>query len=166
MSEPGPRLRGFPPVEGDVARVLVLGTMPSVRSLERGEYYGHPRNAFWDVVERLGVPRSLDYAERCRRLTELGVALWDVLAECEREGSLDAAIRAPRANDLTAFFARHGELERVLLNGRTAERLFARHAAAPAGVECLTLPSTSPANVRAGKLDAWLAALRPPTGRT
>ena len=162
---PGPdaagAVRGFAPVEGDVARVLVLGSLPSVRSLELHQYYGHPCNAFWDLVEGLGVPRALDYPERCARLTQLGVALWDVLGQAEREGSLDAAIREPRVNDFTGFFARHPELEAVLLNGRKAEQLFRRHVSAPPGVALVALPSTSPANTARDKLTPWFDELRP-----
>lgn len=157
-------LRGFAPVVGARARVLVLGTMPSARSLELAEYYGHPRNAFWDVVAGLdGSPvpvfRALDYAERCRRLTRLEIALWDVLAECERVGSLDAAIRSPRANDFGAFLARHPELETIAFNGRAARRLFDRYVDPPRHLALIDLPSTSPANVRRGKVAVWSAAL-------
>lgn len=156
-----PKLVGFAPVEGERATVLVLGTMPSVRSFELGQYYGHARNAFWDVAAGLGVPRELEYAERCRRLTKLGVALWDVLQECRREGSLDSAIRSPRPNDFDAFFARHPELRAIGLNGRKASALFQRHVTAPDGIELVELPSTSPAHAVRGKLDVWLAGLRP-----
>jgi hypoxanthine-DNA glycosylase len=165
MSEPsagsGAPVPGFPPVEGETARVLVLGTLPSVRSLQLGQYYGHPRNAFWDVVAELGVPRTLDYDERCRGLTQLGIALWDVLASAERPGSLDAAIRAPSANDFAGFYARHPELEAIALNGKKAEELFRKHAHAPDGVTLVALPSTSPANTARNKVEAWLEMLQP-----
>jgi len=156
-----PTLLGFPPVEGEAARVLVLGTLPSVRSLELGQYYGHPRNAFWNVAAELGVPRALEYGERCRRLTQLGVALWDVLAACERPGSLDSAIRAPRMNDFDRFYARHPELELIAFNGKKAEELFGRFGHAPDGVTLVALPSTSPANTARGKREVWLTELRP-----
>ena len=154
------RLRGFPPVTGRRVHTLILGSMPGIASLEKSEYYGHPRNVFWDAVETLGIDRSLSYATRCARLGDMGFGLWDVLAECERKGSLDQAIRAPRANDLRAFARLHPELERIWLNGGAAQRFFERFALAPPGVKTRALPSTSPANTKPGKRAAWKRALR------
>ena len=159
-----PRVRGLPPVAGRRVHTLILGSMPGIASLEAREYYGHPRNAFWEAVEVLGIPRTLPYRSRCARLKHLGFGLWDVLGECERQGSLDQAIRAPRANDL-ARFASTFRLERIWFNGQTARRLFDRLAAPdfdrdarPIGLQ--TLPSTSPANTRREKLAVWRRALR------
>lgn len=152
---------GFPPVEGERALVLVLGTMPGQRSLAAQQYYAHPANAFWKVMEALGVPRSLGYAERCERIRALGIALWDVLASCERPGSLDAHIRAPEVNDLAPFIRRHPEQRAILLNGQKARVCYDRLAPAPPDRVVLhTMPSTSPANTRRGKVEAWLAVLR------
>jgi len=151
----------FPPVEGPRAVVLVLGTMPGQRSLAAQQYYAHPANALWKVMEALGAPRSLDYAARCERVTTLGIALWDVLASCHRPGSLDADIRAPEANDFGPWFARHPEQRAILLNGQKARAFYDRLVpASPAGITLHTMPSTSPANTRAGKVDAWLRVLR------
>jgi len=153
-------VRGLPPIVGDRVHTLILGSMPGIASLERREYYGHPRNAFWDATEAIGIPRALPYAERCARLTALGFALWDVLAECRREGSLDQAIRAPRVNDLAALAARHPELQRVWLNGRAAEHYLQRHVPPLPGVRRRVLPSTSPAHTRRDKLAPGRRALR------
>jgi hypoxanthine-DNA glycosylase len=155
------RLRCLPPIAGPRARVLVLGSMPGARSLELGEYYGHPQNAFWRVAEALGVPAMLPYAERCRRLASQGIALWDVLATCEREGSLDQRIRRPAPNDLARFVARRPELRAILFNGRKARELFDRHVAlARDDLALRTMPSTSPAHVRPDKAVTWAAELR------
>ncbi|MEZ4216886.1 MAG: DNA-deoxyinosine glycosylase [Myxococcota bacterium] len=161
-----PRVTGLPPVAAPDAHTLVLGTMPSVASLAAGEYYGHPRNAFWDVVDAIGVERDRPYRERCAALCERGFALWDVLAECVRAGSLDAAIRDPAPNDLARFVRAHRALRRVWFNGQTARRLFERHAAGPLqpllderAIALATLPSTSPANTARAKRDVWRAAL-------
>ena len=136
--------------------------MPGIASLEAQEYYGHPRNAFWDVVESVGIPRNLPYRSRCARLKHLGFGLWDVLAECERAGSLDQAIRSPLANDLTRF-TRSDRLERVWFNGQAARRLFDRLVASAleeGRLELRTFPSTSPANTDKSKGGVWRQALR------
>jgi TDG/mug DNA glycosylase family protein len=163
-------LRGLPPALGRAPRVLVLGSMPGSASLAQAEYYAHPRNDFWRIVEDVfAIPRSGDYAARIEGLNEAGVGVWDVLAECHRRGSLDAAIagEGQRHNDIAALLASHPGIARVLLNGAFAEKAFLRQSRAgrgiPAGVECIRLPSTSPANASIpypGKLALWREALR------
>lgn len=167
------RATGFPPVEPRRARVLILGSLPGAESIRRGEYYAHPRNAFWPIMGALfGAGRERAYAARLRRLAARRVMLWDVLRAAHRPGSLDAAIHPRRqtANDFAALLARHPELELIAFNGGAAEALFRRHVARPCaallrGVELVRLPSTSPACARltcAQKLAAWRAALVPP----
>ncbi|MCZ8164420.1 DNA-deoxyinosine glycosylase [Silanimonas sp.] len=170
------RIASFAPAIPAVPRALVLGSMPGVASLRAGQYYAHPRNAFWPLMQALfAVPSRAPYAERLAALGEAGVALWDVLAECEREGSLDSAI-APASvavNDITGLLASHVGLRVIALNGGTAARLFDRHvapalAARLAAMRVLRLPSTSPAHAARSfveKADAWAAlsaALRAP----
>jgi len=150
------RVRGLPPVEGRRARILVLGTMPGVPSLKALRYYANPRNAFWEAS---GMGPAIPYATRCRRLAARGIALWDVLATCERKGSADAAIINPRANGFGAFHARHPELRLILFNGKKARALFDRLVPPLDGVRLRTLPSTSPANARRGKVAIWRRAL-------
>ena len=157
---------GFPPVEPKRARVLILGSLPGAESIRQGEYYAHPRNAFWPIMGALfGAGREWPYEARLRKLAARGVMLWDVLRTARRPGSLDAAIhpRQREANDLAALLARHPELKMIVFNGGAAEALFRRHAREPcgarlAGVELVRLPSTSPACARfsfAQKLAAW-----------
>ena len=155
---------GFDPIAGPEPRVLILGTGPSEQSLREGRYYANPRNDFWSIMERLFAGgRPLEYAARVEMLKDAGVALWDVLAQAERAGSLDANIRAPVANDLAGFLQTHPTIVTVFFNGATAERLFQAHcASALAGrdVRLVRLPSTSPANASissALKLAAWQA---------
>ncbi len=163
---------GFPPVEPRRARILILGSLPGAESIRRGEYYAHPRNAFWPIMGALfGAGRERPYAQRLRKLAARGVMLWDVLHAAHRPGSLDAAIdpRRPEPNDLAALLARHPELETIVFNGGAAETLFRRHAAKNCrglleGAELVRLPSTSPAHASrdfAQKLAAWRAALAP-----
>ncbi len=160
----GERIVAFPPVAPPRARVLVLGSMPSVESLNQGFYYAHPRNAFWRIMaEVFGEPFPEDIPARVALLERHGVALWDVLESCEREGSLDSAIREPTMNDFDALFERCPKIDRVLFNGGTAERLFMKRGAAYlAGREWARMPSTSPAYTLSyeRKLAQWRQALR------
>lgn len=164
-ARPDDRVTGFEPVAAPDARVLVLGSAPSVVSLRKGEYFGNPRNAFWPIMaELLRRPPGEDYAARKGMLLAARIAVWDVLAAAERPGSLDASIVTGTAvvNDFTAFFAGHPEVRAVFFNGRTARAFWDRRVQArqalPAGLALTTLPSTSPANAvlpRAAKLTAW-----------
>ena len=135
----------IPPVFDAQSRVLVLGSFPSVASREAGFFYAHPRNRFWRVLgEVFGEPVPDDVAGRRAYLLAHGVALWDVIAECEVAGSADATIRGAVPNDLSPIFAA-AKIGRVFTNGQTAHRLYARHLAPRFG-EDVCLPSTSPAN--------------------
>ena len=162
-----PLLEGLPPIENPDARALVLGSMPGGASLRHRRYYAHPQTLFWPLMDRfVGASPDLAYPLRVECLRRAGIALWDVIGQCEREGSLDSAIRGAVANDFSAFFASHGSLRAVLFNGAAAESTFARQVPAsviPAGVRLVRLPSTSPANRTLGvdeKSAAWGSALR------
>lgn len=166
-----PVVRCFPPIAGRDARVLILGTAPSMQSLARRQFYGHPQNAFWRIMgELFDAGLDLPYPERKRRLIARGIAVWDVLQECQRPGSMDHNIEAGSIlpNDFGAFFARHRRIERVFFNGQKAESLFRRHALELLGeraahLQFARLPSTSPAHAGrsfAEKLAAWSAVAR------
>jgi len=163
-------IRSFPAIADSGARVLILGSMPGVESLRAGEYYAHPRNAFWPLMgDLVGASRELAYGARLRRLRKSGIALWDVLAACIREGSLDAAIDESTiiANDLVTFLARHQRISHVYFNGATSERCFRRHVQPglePGRLQLQRLPSTSPAHAAVSynaKLRAWRHILKP-----
>lgn len=149
------RIYGFPPVSGGDPGVLILGSMPSVRSLEYGRYYGHPRNHFWKLIFAvLELPPEIDYELRLEVLRREGIALWDVIAHCRREGSLDQAIRDPVCNDIGGFIRDHPGLCLICFNGSTAERQYYRCiddekiSKKPA---FLRLPSSSPIPTRVHK---------------
>lgn len=154
-----PRLEGFAPVIDARAQTLILGSFPSRASLAAGHYYAHPRNQFWPIVGAvLGEPmQQLPIEQRYARLLVHRVGLWDVIAACERDGSLDASIRGAAENDFAALLARGPSIRRVLFNGGRAGRLEPRFAAA--GFATAVLPSTSPA-FAAMRFDEKLAAWR------
>jgi len=166
VSDAGTRIAGFPPVIGNDPRVLVLGTLPSRQSLQKGQYYGHPQNAFWKIMgELFGALPELPYAERIRVLARGRVAVWDVLQASVRPGSMDADIDAATAtaNDFPALFAAHPGIEFVCFNGRAAADLW-RKLVAPDlrngsnTLEYRILPSTSPAHASLSfdeKLEHW-----------
>ena len=166
MSE---RIYSYEPVIDERSRVLVLGTMPSVKSLEAGFYYAHPRNAFWPMMaEILGEARPETIEEKKAMLLRHGVALWDTVASCTREGSLDAAMRGIELNDIASLLAAHPAVRLILLNGGEAWRLFCRlDPTAYAGRRALRLPSTSPAYTLGydKKKALWREALSGLTGR-
>ena len=158
--------RGFPPVADPAARTLILGSLPGEASLRAGQYYAHGRNAFWRIMgDLLGAGPALPYEKRLEKLGAAGIALWDVIAACERFGSLDSDIvhGSVRVNDFPAFFAVHDRIERVFFNGGAAEASFRRHALpglSGLNLRLVRLPSTSPAHAArayAEKLAAWSA---------
>ena len=144
--------------------MLILGSMPGGESLRWREYYAFPRNAFWRIMAEIcGFPPDAPYAARLRGLAARGIALWDVLAACERSGSLDAAIRAPRPNDVPGLLARCPSITRVCCNGQAARRYLRRYFPETAA-RAVVLPSTSPAAAMfsyAEKLARWQAAVLP-----
>lgn len=159
------RIRSFPPIAAKDARILILGSMPGVESLRRGQYYAHPQNQFWKIMEALfGIEHASPYRERVRALKARRVAVWDVLHSCVREGSLDTRIEEEIANDFAAFFRAHPRLRHVFFNGAKAEASYRRHVGNPASeaIRYTRLPSTSPAHASlsaARKLAAWRAIL-------
>ena len=139
-----PLVETFPPYIFPEARLLILGSAPSALSLAQGFYYGHPRNRFWPLLARLcGEEPPGDWDGRRALLRRSRVALWDVIARCQREGSTDARIREAELSDVPGLLARYPGVEAVALNGSLAARLFARHGPLP-GVAQFALPSTSP----------------------
>jgi hypoxanthine-DNA glycosylase len=157
-----PLLKGFPPVIDDHARVLVLGSFPSVQSLAAHEYYANPRNAFWAITSELfGFDANAPYNTRLAALRSHGVSLWDVLHACRRTGSADSAIdlKSLVVNNFAELFANYPTITRVYFNGAKAAELYRRLADTAERVHYRRLPSTSPAHVMkpGEKLAAWQA---------
>ena len=159
-------LQGMPPVLSPATRLVILGSFPGVASLRAQQYYGHPQNQFWRLLATLLTddPTALQqapYADRLSWLLAQGLGVWDVYASCEREGSLDSAIRAPVLNDLASLRMHCPQLTALAHNGGESFR-HARHTQA-LGLPVYRLPSSSPANASWSferKLTAWREVLQ------
>ena len=155
--------KSFEPVFSPEARVLIVGSMPSVKSLSDAQYYAHPRNAFWPILfDIFGETLTNDYEAKKALIRKNGLALWDVAGICEREGSLDSNMRDVQFNDFAALYEVCPHIHTVLCNGGTAHSLFMKSGFA-GDRQIFRLPSTSPAYTMpyAQKLAAWRMALVP-----
>lgn len=145
------RCQSFAPLVDVDSKILILGSMPGVKSLQEQEYYAHPQNRFWRLLALLlQEPAPLDYAEKKAMLARRGIALWDTLGLCEREGSLDSDIKNETPNDVPGLLAAHPSIRAVFCNGGKAAAAFKKYFAGrlPASVQAYYLHSTSPANAR------------------
>ena len=157
--------QGFTPVARADARVLILGSMPGVASLEATQYYAFPRNVFWRIMGDLyAAGPELEYELRLQKLMTHHIALWDVIKECKRPGSLDSAISRDgmTTNNFIGFFENHPQITHVCFNGQKAADLFKKKVTPglSGDYEFLTLPSTSPAYAAksyTAKREAWSA---------
>jgi hypoxanthine-DNA glycosylase len=154
-------LYGLAPVIDARARTLILGSFPSSASLAAGQYYAHRQNQFWRILGALiNQPLyDMDYASRWPHVQAAGIAVWDVYATCERDGSLDSDIRMGVPNDFSQLWSLAPQLVRVCFNGKTAGK-FERQLTGM-GYEVLVLPSTSPAHTLSfdSKLARWRGLL-------
>ncbi len=166
----GQPVESFPPLFNGSAHVLILGSMPGMASLSAGQYYAHPRNAFWRIIRGIfGIDESLPYSHRTTALLNQGLAVWDVLKACVRQGSLDSDIVSHSivANDFKTLFEQCPAIAKIVFNGSTAEQTYIRHVLPTldlkhAAIPAVRLPSTSPAHAGLdfeGKLNAWRNAL-------
>lgn len=165
-------LQGMPPLIAPNTRVLILGSFPGVKSLQTQQYYGHPQNNFWKLIfsiifKDISASSRQKYCAECYEirsncLLAAGVGLWDVYASCEREGSLDSAIRNAQLNDLASLRLLCPQLQAIAHNGGESYT-HAKHTQA-LGLPVYKLPSSSPANASWSferKLAAWQEALTP-----
>ncbi len=136
----------FAPVYDQASRVLILGTFPSVKSREQNFYYGHPQNRFWKVIAELcGSPLPVTIEEKKTLLLTNGIAVWDVIASCEIQGSSDSSIRNVVPNDIGGLI-RKSRISQIYANGDKAYQLYQKYCRETAGMDAIRLPSTSPAN--------------------
>lgn len=134
------------PVYNKYSRILILGSFPSVKSREEGFFYGHPQNRFWRVLAAVfqeQVPRTIE--EKRVFLLQNRIAVWDVIASCDIEGSSDSSIKNVVPNDLEQIL-HTAPIETVYVNGKKAQQLYIRYLEPETGRKAVCLPSTSPAN--------------------
>lgn len=146
------------PVYDKHSTILILGSFPSVKSREQGFFYGHPQNRFWRVLAAVygdEVPQTVE--EKKEFLLQKGVAVWDVIASCEIQGSSDSSIKNAVPADLSDILA-HAPVRRIYVNGKKAEQLYRKYQEKQTGIKAVCLPSTSPANAAWGierLTEAW-----------
>jgi hypoxanthine-DNA glycosylase len=162
----------FPALANKQAHILILGSMPGLKSLKDNQYYAHPRNAFWSIMSSLySIDCQLDYQRRCHQLVQHKIAVWDVLHACQRPGSLDQHIVSDTiiTNDFELFFQQHSLIKKICFNGSKAQQLYLKHvlprlSQSYQSIERILLPSTSPAHARMTmeqKYLHWQKALQP-----
>ena len=136
----------IPPLFDKNSKTLILGSFPSVKSREAAFFYGHPQNRFWSVlakIYRIQKPETVE--EKKKLVLENSLALWDVIASCEIIGSSDSSISDVTANDLSIII-NNSKIERIFVNGKTAEKYYNKYTYPKTGIKAVCLPSTSPAN--------------------
>ena len=149
----------FPPVVDENCRILVLGSFPSVKSREDGFFYGHPQNRFWRMLAAIFTEEvPADIPAKKAFLLQHHIALWDVIASCEIEGSSDASVKNAVPVDIDRVI-QIASIERIICNGNLAYKLYQRHLEPLTGIQAISLPSTSPANA-AWSLEKLVSAWR------
>lgn len=139
-------IKGFKPIVGENAKLLILGSMPSITSLSKNEYYGFKYNRFWKIMFYFFNEEYSDvYEDKIQLLKKHHIALWDVISHCEREGSLDSKIKDEICNDIESIIEQYPTIQAVLCNGKKSYDLYIRHFS-NIELPCFYLPSTSNAN--------------------
>ncbi len=152
------RIASFPPIISETSEILILGSVPGVRSLEAQEYYAHPQNHFWKIVFNLfGREFTANYAQKIDFLTDNKIALWDVIETCERKGSLDTEIRNEESNDIAGLLGEFPNIRAVFCNGQKAHKNLLHIIGKDPSIPVHLMPSTSPLHTIGfeKKLEAW-----------
>lgn len=140
------QIHPIPPLYNDKSEVLILGSFPSVKSREANFFYGHPQNRFWKVIARIfdeEVPQTIE--EKKRLILTHHLSMWDVIAECDIIGSSDSSIKDVVPNDLSVILD-NAPIRRIIVNGKTAEKMYNKYTLDKTGIKAVVMPSTSPAN--------------------
>lgn len=134
------------PIYNEKSKILILGSFPSVKSREECFFYAHPANRFWRVIAKIcgeEAPKTIE--EKTKLILENNFAVWDVIHSCEIVGSSDSSIKNVQPNDLTPII-NNSEIKHIFVNGKKAEALYNKYLREKTGIDCVVLPSTSPAN--------------------
>jgi len=157
--------KAFQPIIENNSRILILGTMPGEKSLEFQEYYGNKGNQFWRLIYSIfELPLEIDYNRKIIFLKDHGIAVWDVLEYCEREGSLDSKIKNEKANDFEVFYKNYPNLKYVLFSSKNAAAYYDKYIGRSKNLQYGILPSPSGANASKSyqqKLDEWKEKILP-----
>lgn len=141
------RISSFPPIISEGSKILILGSVPGVKSLEMQQYYAHPQNQFWKIIFRLFEEDfTADYQKRTEIIRKNNIALWDVIDSCEREGSLDTKIRNEEHNDIMKILREHLTIKAVFCNGQKSFKNLKKILGKESEIPIFVLPSTSPLN--------------------
>ena len=144
--------KSFKPSIDNNSRILILGSMPGVKSLEEQQYYAHPQNRFWKVMGTICNQPNLpdfDYDMKLKTLLNNNIALWDTIKTCKRVGSLDSDIQNETQNDIRKLLKTYSNIETICLNGNKSYIAYKKYFPDLLGkYTCLKMPSTSPANAR------------------
>lgn len=139
------RIFSFPPLIDSLSQVLVLGSIPGAKSLEKNQYYAHPQNQFWKIMcDLLGVNYTTVYTERLELIQQHNIALWDIIESCERQGSLDATIKNERIQNLPMVLDGAPRLRGICCNGQKAYKTTLKIIGKDFSLPIISLPSTSP----------------------
>src|SRR3970040_2655968 len=157
-------ITSFPPFVNSDTEILILGTMPGIASLEKQEYYAHPKNHFWKIIHTLfdKRPVSVFFNEKIEFLQSHRIGLVDVLGNCERKGSLDIHIKNQTENDFESLFQKFPRITKIVFNGKESHRYFVKKFGQIEGITYYVMPSTSPANTTSfeNKLNTWSSCLQ------
>jgi len=152
------RISSFPPIIDQHSKILILGSIPGVKSLEKQQYYGHPQNKFWKIIfELLSEKFTDDYVDKINILKKHKIALWDVIDSCERKGSLDSEIKYEEANQIEALLDNHPNIQAIFCNGGKSYKNLQKILGKNFRVPIYLLPSTSPLHTISfdKKLEDW-----------
>ncbi len=157
------RISSFPPIIDHQSEILILGSVPGIKSLEKQQYYGHPQNKFWKIIfEMFGEEFTENYAERIGVLKKHHIALWDVIDSCERKGSLDSEIKNEEANQVPELLEQYPNIRAIFCNGGKSHKNLIKILGKNFRVPIFLLPSTSPLHTISfeRKLEEWKMILK------
>lgn len=158
------KISSFSPIIDENSKILILGSIPGVKSLEMQQYYAHPQNKFWNIIfDIFNEEFTTNYQERIRILEKHHIALWDVIDTCERKGSLDSKIRNEEANKIEELLNSFPNIEAIFCNGQKSYKNLQKILGKDFYLPITVLPSTSPANAGLSyfqKLNFWEIILK------